>query len=49
VCAYYVSQAAARWRKAFDFVDQEDEAVVRKFFAQMISHFGQLVREERGR
>jgi DNA-binding MarR family transcriptional regulator len=49
VCAYYVSQATARWRKAFDFVDQEDEAVVRKFFAQMISHFGQLVREERGR
>lgn len=49
VCAYYVSQAAARWRKAFDFVDKEDEAVVRRFFVQMISHFGRLMREERGR
>jgi DNA-binding MarR family transcriptional regulator len=49
VCAYYVSQAAPKWRKAFDFVDKEDEAVVRRFFVQMIGHFGQLVREERGR
>ena len=49
VCEYYVSQAAPKWRKAFDFVDEEDEAVVRKFFVQMIDHFGQLVREERGK
>jgi DNA-binding MarR family transcriptional regulator len=49
VCEYYVSQAAAKWRKAFDFVDKEDEAVVRRFFVQMIDHFGRLVREERGK
>jgi DNA-binding MarR family transcriptional regulator len=48
VITYYVSQAAARWRKAFDFVDSDDEAVVRRFFTQMINHFSQLMREERG-
>jgi len=48
VITYYVSQAAARWRKAFDFVDSDDEAVVRRFFTQMIEHFSQLMREERG-
>ena len=48
VITYYVSQAAARWRKAFDFVDSDDEAVVRRFFIQMIGHLSQLVREERG-
>ena len=48
VITYYVSQAAARWRKAFDFVDSDDEAVVRKFFIQMIDHLGRLTREERG-
>ena len=47
VITYYVSQAAPRWRKAFDFVDKEDEAVVRRFFVQMIGHLGQLMREER--
>lgn len=45
----YVTEAAPRWRKAFDFVDKDDEAVVRAFFVQMIGHFGQLVREERGK
>jgi DNA-binding MarR family transcriptional regulator len=49
VITYYVSQAAARWRKAFDFVDSDDEAVVRRFFVQMIEHLSQLMREERGR
>jgi MarR family transcriptional regulator, organic hydroperoxide resistance regulator len=49
VVTYYVSQAAPKWRKALDFVDKEDEAVVRRFFVQMISHLGQLVREERRR
>jgi len=49
VCEYYVSQAAPKWRKAFDFVDEEDEAVVRRFFVQMIDHFGRLLREERGK
>ena len=48
VCAYYVSRAAPQWRKAFDFVDKDDEAVVRRFFVQMIGHFGQLIEEERG-
>lgn len=48
VITYYVSQAAAWWHKAFDFVDSDDEAVVRKFFIQMINHLSQLMREERG-
>ena len=48
VITYYVSQAAARWRKAFDFVDSDDEVVVRRFFIQMTSHLSQLMREERG-
>jgi len=43
----YVIQAAPRWRKAFDFVNEEDEAVVRRFFVQMIGHLGHLMREER--
>ena len=46
--SYYVPQAAARWRKAFDFVDEADEAVIRGFFIQMIDHLSQLLREERG-
>ena len=46
---YYVTQAAPRWRKAFDFADEADEAVVRRFFVQMIGHLGRLMREERGR
>jgi DNA-binding MarR family transcriptional regulator len=46
--SYYVPQAAARWRKAFDFVDEADEAVVRGFLIQMIDHLSQLLREERG-
>jgi DNA-binding MarR family transcriptional regulator len=48
VITYYVSQAAVAWRKAFDFVDSDDEAVVRRFFSQMIDHLSQLMREERG-
>jgi DNA-binding MarR family transcriptional regulator len=48
VITYYVSQASAWWRKAFDFVDSDDEAVVRRFFIQMINHLGQLIDEERG-
>jgi MarR family transcriptional regulator, organic hydroperoxide resistance regulator len=47
--SYYVPQAAARWRKAFDFVDEADEAVIRQFFIQLIDHLSQLMREERGR
>jgi DNA-binding MarR family transcriptional regulator len=48
VISYYREQAAASWRKAFDFVDSDDEAVVRRFFIQMIEHLSQLVDEERG-
>ena len=48
VITYYVSQAAVQWRKAFDFVDKDDEAVVRRFFTQMIDHLSKLMREERG-
>ena len=48
VVSYYVGQAAPRWRKAFDFVTPEDEAVVRGFFTSMISHISQLLEEERG-
>lgn len=47
VITYYVSQAAPKWRNAFDFVDEADEVVVRRFFVQMIGHLGRLVREER--
>jgi DNA-binding MarR family transcriptional regulator len=46
---YYVSQTSQRWRDAFDFVDEADEAVVRKFFLQLIDHLSQLTREERGK
>jgi MarR family transcriptional regulator, organic hydroperoxide resistance regulator len=49
VVTYYVTQAAPQWRKAFDFADEADEAVVRRFFVQMIGHLGRLMREERGR
>ena len=48
VITSYVSQAAAWWHKAFDFVDSDDEAVVRRFFIQMIDHLSQLIDEERG-
>jgi DNA-binding MarR family transcriptional regulator len=48
VITYYVSQASAWWRKAFDFVDSDDEAVVRRFFMQMIDHLSKLTAEERG-
>jgi DNA-binding MarR family transcriptional regulator len=44
----YVSQAAAWWRNAFDFVSSEDEAVVRRFFVQMIDHLSKLTAQERG-
>jgi DNA-binding MarR family transcriptional regulator len=49
VVAYYVSQAAPKWRTALGFVDKDDEVVVRRFFVQMINHLGKLVREERRR
>jgi DNA-binding MarR family transcriptional regulator len=48
VITYYVSQAAAWWSKAFDFVDSDEEAVVRRFFVRMIDHLSHLIEEERG-
>jgi DNA-binding MarR family transcriptional regulator len=49
VITYYVTQAAPMWRKAFDFVDPGGEAVVRRFFTEMIGHLGQLIDDERGK
>jgi DNA-binding MarR family transcriptional regulator len=48
VITYYVSRAAPRWRDAFSFVSGDDEAVVRRFFLQMIDHLSKLIAEERG-
>lgn len=47
VFTYYVTQSSARWRKAFDFVDEADEAIIRGVFVQLIDHLSQLSREER--
>jgi DNA-binding MarR family transcriptional regulator len=48
-CKEYTDSAGPKWQHAFDFLDGEDEPVVRKFFTQMIEQFGKLVREERGK
>ncbi|MGH3168737.1 MAG: MarR family winged helix-turn-helix transcriptional regulator [Trebonia sp.] len=48
-CQEYTDSAGPKWRHAFDFLEEEDEPVVRKFFMQMIEQFGKLVREERGK
>jgi len=45
----YYSQAGPQWREAFDFVDPADESVIRKFFVDMIGHFSELIRKERGK
>jgi DNA-binding MarR family transcriptional regulator len=47
-CQEYLTLAGPRWRNAFDFVTEEDEATVRRFFVQMIRRFSTLAREERG-
>ncbi|MBO0819968.1 MAG: MarR family transcriptional regulator [Nocardiopsaceae bacterium] len=47
-CRDYTASAGPKWRHAFDFLDAEEEPVVRRFFLQMIEQFGKLVREERG-
>jgi DNA-binding MarR family transcriptional regulator len=49
VVTYYVTQAAPMWRRAFDFVGDADEAVVRRFFIDMITHLSRLLDEERGK
>jgi DNA-binding MarR family transcriptional regulator len=48
-CREYTESAGPKWRHAFDFLTDEDEPVVRKFFIEMIEQFGKLVREERGK
>jgi DNA-binding MarR family transcriptional regulator len=48
-CEDYYSMAGPHWHAAFDFVSPADEPVIRKFFVDMIGHFGDLVRKQRGR
>jgi DNA-binding MarR family transcriptional regulator len=48
-CAEYFALAGPCWHDAFSFVDPGDEPVIRKFFVDMIEHFGELIRKERGR
>ena len=48
VCQDYISLAGPHWRDAFGFVDPADEPVIRKFFTEMIGHFSELIRKERG-
>jgi DNA-binding MarR family transcriptional regulator len=45
----YQESAGPKWKHAFDFLDEADEPVVRKFFLQMIQQFGKLAGEERGK
>ncbi len=49
VCADYFAFAGPRWRDAFGFVDPADEPVIRKFFTDLIEHFSELIRKERGK
>lgn len=48
-CQDYMESAGPKWGHAFDFLSEEDEPVVRRFFIQMIEQFGKLAREERGK
>jgi DNA-binding MarR family transcriptional regulator len=48
-CEAYTEVASPMWRHAFDFVSEEDEPVIRRFFEEMISKFSKLAREERGK
>jgi DNA-binding MarR family transcriptional regulator len=47
-CEAYTEVAGPMWRHAFDFLSDEDEPVVRRFFVEMIRNFSKLAREERG-
>jgi DNA-binding MarR family transcriptional regulator len=49
ICADYQAIAGPYWQEAFAFVDPADEPVIRKFFTDMLGHFGELVRKERSR
>ena len=48
-CEDYYSAAGPHWRAAFGFVSPADEPVIRKFFTDMIGHFSELIRKERGK
>ena len=48
ICEDYSALAGPHWRDAFDFVDPADEPAIRKFFVDMIGHFSELIRKERG-
>ena len=48
-CEDYYALAGPAWRDAFDFVNDADEPVVRKFFTDMICQFSELARKERTR
>jgi DNA-binding MarR family transcriptional regulator len=48
-CEDYYALAGPHWRAAFGFVSPDDEPVIRKFFTDMIEHFGELIRKERAR
>ena len=45
----YFAFAGPQWRDAFGFVDPADEPVIRKFFTDLIEHFSELIRKERGK
>jgi DNA-binding MarR family transcriptional regulator len=49
VCEDYFAFAGPHWRDAFDFVDPADEPVIREFFTDLIEHFSELIRKERGK
>jgi DNA-binding MarR family transcriptional regulator len=49
VCEDYFAFAGPQWRDAFGFVDPADEPVIRKFFTDLIEHFSELIRKERGK
>ena len=49
ICADYYALAGPQWQAAFSFVSPADEPVIRRFFVDMIGHFGDLVRKERSR
>jgi MarR family transcriptional regulator, organic hydroperoxide resistance regulator len=49
ICEDYYALAGPQWQAAFSFVSPADEPVIRKFFVDMIGHFGEIVRKERGR
>ena len=49
ICEEYYALAGPHWRDAFDFVDPADEPVIRKFFIDMIGHYSELTRKERGK